>query len=222
MKTQIAKTRRCPACRKADLASAEYVREFRPHGKAVPVKLLTSRCPLCGAEAPSATQHSENLSRLKARKSDYDGLLLGEEILALRRRYGITQQAAAKIFGKGKIAFSRYENESSYPDETATKLLGLAIKNADVIKALADEAGVMLPLWSVRCDDQRKVTPLLISCVEMTTEKKSAWVSGFLPAFSLYGAARAHSCKSSLREFSARVEMPTVRKVMLNQLGEAY
>src|SRR3546814_13014865 len=93
------------------LVPVEYVREFHPHGKTVAVKLLTSRCPSCDTEATSATQHAENLSRLKARKAEYDGLLLGEEILALRRRYGITQLAAAKIFGKGKIAFSRYENE---------------------------------------------------------------------------------------------------------------
>jgi HTH-type transcriptional regulator/antitoxin MqsA len=156
MNTQTAKVRRCPACRSAELARAEYVREFHPHRKTVAVTLLTSRCPSCGTEATSAAQHSENLSRLKARKAEYNGLLLGEEILALRRRYGITQQQAAKIFGKGKIAFSRYENETSYPDDTATKLLSLAIAKPDVIKKLADDAGVTLPLWDARCEDERK------------------------------------------------------------------
>lgn len=113
--------------------------------------MLTSVCPCCGAEATSAAQHSENLKRLKARKAHYGGLLLGEEIFALRRRYGITQQAAGRIFGKGKIAFSRYENETSYPDETTTRLLELAIEKPDVIRWLADKAGEDLPLWSARC-----------------------------------------------------------------------
>ena len=143
--------RRCPACRKADLQPGTWVREFHPRKKPVRVELLTSVCASCGAQATSAAQHSENLKRLKARKARYDGLLLGEEIFALRRRYGITQQAAGRIFGKGKIAFSRYENETSYPDETTTRLLELAIEKPDVIRWLADKAGEDLPLWSARC-----------------------------------------------------------------------
>lgn len=148
--------RRCPACRQADLLPATWTREFQPHGDTVRVELLTSRCPACCAEATSASQHTENLARLRARKAHYRGLLLGEEILALRRRYGVTQQQAAKIFGKGKIAFSRYENEASYPDITTTDLLELAIQKPDVIKALADKKGVNLPLWDARCADERK------------------------------------------------------------------
>jgi putative zinc finger/helix-turn-helix YgiT family protein len=134
------------------------MREFHPRVQAAPihVELLTSTCSSCGAEATSAAQHSENLKRLKARKAQYGGLLLGEEIFSLRRRYGITQQAAAKIFGKGKIAFSRYENETSYPDESTTLLLTLAIEKPDVMRLLADKAGVELPLWDARCEDERQ------------------------------------------------------------------
>jgi len=151
------KKRRCPACQGAELASATYVREFQPHGKTVSVVLLTSRCPACGAEFTSAAQHAENLARLKARKEQYEGLLLGEDILALRRHYGITQQQAARLFGKGKIAFSRYENETTYPDAAATLLLKLAIDKLEVVRSLAEYAGVDLPLWDARCDDERKV-----------------------------------------------------------------
>lgn len=151
------KVPRCPACKATDLEQISYEREFRPHGKRVVVELLTSRCASCGTEATRSAQHNENLARLKRRKAEYGGLLLGEEILALRRRYGITQQSAAKIFGKGKIAFSRYENETSYPDVTTTKLLSLAIAMPGVLKTLADEAGVELPLWEARCEDEGKL-----------------------------------------------------------------
>lgn len=155
MNVQTAKQHRCPVCRATDLVSATYQREFRPHGKVVTVTLLTSRCSSCEAEFTTAAQHQENLVRLKTRKAEYGGLLLGEEIFALRRRYGLTQQNAAKIFGKGKIAFSRYENETSYPDESTTKLLKLAIRKPDVIKLLADDVGMDLPLWAARCEDER-------------------------------------------------------------------
>lgn len=157
MNVQTAKQHRCPVCRSVDVASTTYQREFHPHGKAVTVTLLTSRCASCEAKFTSAAQHEENLVRLKARKVEYDGLLLGEEIFALRRRYGITQQQAAKVFGKGKIAFSRYENETSYPDDSTTKLLKLAIQKPDVLKLLAEDVGVELPLWDARCTDERGV-----------------------------------------------------------------
>lgn len=172
------KPRLCPACREAELQSATRMREFRPHGRDVRVELLTSRCPACGTEATSATQHAENLSRLKARKAEYDGLLLGEEILALRRRYGITQQAAAKIFGKGKIAFSRYENETSYPDESTTLLLELAIQKPDVVRLLADKAAIDLPLWGDRCEDERKHKLRVIADVQKVDPEVSGWAKG--------------------------------------------
>lgn len=156
-------TRRCPACRSMSLEPTRYTREFRPPGKVVAVELQTSRCARCGAEATSAAQHAENLVRLQARKAQYDGALLGEEIQAMRRRYGITQQQAARIFGKGLIAFSRYENESSFPDASTTKLLQLAIDRPEVMQALAVAADVELPLWQARCEDEQRVKLRLIS-----------------------------------------------------------
>lgn len=171
------KVRRCPACRREGLQESTYVREFHPRGQAVPVRveLLTSVCPSCGAESTSAAQHSENLKRLKARKAQYGGLLLGEEIFSLRRRYGITQQAAAKLFGKGKIAFSRYENETSYPDESMTLLLTLAIEKPDVIRWLADRAGVDLPLWEARCEDERRAKLRLVADVRKVDPAVNRW-----------------------------------------------
>lgn len=147
----------CPVCRDGHLHPAVRTRSFQPHGKTVEVELLTSRCDHCGEETTRASQHAQNLQRLAARKAQYGGLLLGEEILALRKRYGLKQQEASKIFGKGKIAFSRYENEASYPDESTTLLLQLAIEKASVLKTLADKAGVEVPLWAERCEDEQHV-----------------------------------------------------------------
>ena len=165
-----AEPRRCPACRKGQLESAIRVRSFQPHGKQVRVKLLTSRCPLCGAEATTAAQHAENLKRLAARKGEYGDLLMGEEVLSLRKRYGITQQQAAKLFGKGKIAFSRYETETSYPDATMSKLLALALENPSVVRSLADKAGVALPLWQARCNEEREAKVHMIRSAKADAE----------------------------------------------------
>lgn len=145
----------CPICRKGQLQPATTFRDFHPRDELVRVELLTSVCDHCGKNTVRAAQHDENLDRLAARKAHYKGLLLGEEFVALRARYGLTQQAASKIFGKGKIAFSRYENEATYPDDSTTALIKQAIKRPEVLKDLADEAGVTLPLWQKRCDEDK-------------------------------------------------------------------
>lgn len=108
----------CPVCSKGRLVAGERVRVFEPHGKRVEVTLQTSVCNVCGESTTKASQHKANLCALAGRKMHYGALLMGEETLALRKRYGLTQQQAAKVFGKGKIAFSRYESEKAYPDES--------------------------------------------------------------------------------------------------------
>jgi HTH-type transcriptional regulator/antitoxin MqsA len=145
----------CPACRKGHLQEGQREQVFRPHRLTLVVPLLTSVCDHCGVEVASAAQHDENLRRLAARKDNYAGLLLGEEISALRRRYGLTQELAARVFGKSKIAFSRYESETTYPDASTTLLISLAIAQPETLKWLADRAGISIPLWQERCQDAR-------------------------------------------------------------------
>jgi HTH-type transcriptional regulator/antitoxin MqsA len=148
---------KCPICRKGPLLPATTVRRFKPRGKTVSVELLASKCEHCGKKSVRAADHAENLKRLADRKNrpEYEGLLLGEQILALRHRYGLKQQDASKVFGKGKIAFSRYENEVTYPDDSTTLLLRMAMDKPDCMKWLADRAGVELPLWEVRCEESK-------------------------------------------------------------------
>lgn len=144
----------CPACNGGRLHADQRMRVYRPHGKQIEVRLQTMTCDACGESTTTAKQHKENLKALVARKVHYGNLLMGEEILALRKRYGLTQQQASKVFGKGKIAFSRYESETSYPDESTTLLLTLAIERPEVMRDLAEKAGVAL-LVSISGDKSR-------------------------------------------------------------------
>lgn len=147
----------CPACRKGHLHTITRTEVFRPRGAEVVVELLASKCDACGVQTTRASQHEENLQRLAARKAHYGDVLMGEEILSLRRRFGLTQQMASRIFGKGKIAFSRYESETTYPDESTTRLLAMAIAKPETLKWLADQEGIEIPLWGERCEDEQRV-----------------------------------------------------------------
>ena len=188
--------RTCPACRVGALEVAARQRIFHPHGQELVVELLTGRCQQCGTESTSASQHRENLARLAARKPRYGALLMGEEILALRRRYGLTQQQASLIFGKGKIAFSRYETETTYPDESTTRLLKLAIEKPETIKWLANQAGVDLPLWAERCQDEQRVKlRAIVGALSVSASRMKGLPSGerHLPqAAGLWTRSQAH------------------------------
>ena len=176
---------RCPACRKGQLHATTRTRVFAPQGKRVEVLLRTSVCDVCQAEITRPSQHQHNLQALSERKAQYGDVLLGEEIVALRKRYGLTQQQASKIFGKGKIAFSRYENETTYPDDSTRLLLMLAIESPAVLKQLADKAHVSIPLWRERCEDEQRVKVRMLRPVDKPTKEDfqiTASVSSLGPA----------------------------------------
>ena len=138
------------------MQEVERTEVFHPPGLAeVVVHLLGARCSHCGMETVLVSQMEENLRRRAARKKHYGRCLLGEDIFAFRRTYGRTQQAASRIFGKGIIAFSRYESEKTFPDASTTKLIRTAMRHPDILKELAEEAGVEVPLWEERCADER-------------------------------------------------------------------
>ena len=45
----------------------------------------------------------------------------------------------------------------TYPDESTTLLLHLAIDSPSVMKSLADKANIEMPLWAARCEDEQRV-----------------------------------------------------------------
>ncbi|MDQ1922359.1 type II TA system antitoxin MqsA family protein [Massilia pseudoviolaceinigra] len=148
----------CRVCKRGTLREVVSRREFFPNKTTVSMELLRSQCDACGVVSTLSAQHADNLRRLAARKPQYGVQLMGEEYIALRKRYGLTQQQASKIFGKGLIAFSRYENEDSYPDTSTRLLIELAIARPDILKTLADRAEVTIPLWKERCADEKQMT----------------------------------------------------------------
>lgn len=146
----------CRTCREGRLQPVEKVELFHPPKlPAVEVRLLVVCCDHCRAETVLPSQQAINIERRNARKEGYGEHLLGEDIFEFRRKYGLSQQDASKLFGLGKIAFSRYENEKSFPEDSTRKLIQMAMTFPDVLKRLADDAGVEIPLWGARLEQSR-------------------------------------------------------------------
>jgi HTH-type transcriptional regulator/antitoxin MqsA len=73
-------------------------------------------------------------------------LLTGAEILALRKRYGLTQPQAARLFGGGPVAFSKYENDDVAHSEAMDKLLRLVLRSETAFWELVDQEGMTAEL----------------------------------------------------------------------------
>lgn len=195
----------CPACETGRLVARQDVRTFNPPGREEPIRVVleTSVCDVCGAKVTTRDQRGSNLAALAGRRNHYGEYLTGEEILALRKRYGITQKQASELFGRGKIAFSRYENEASYPDLTMTRLMRLALGDANVMMRLALQAGIELPLLEKRVNAaflaalMKGAGPASAKRLEVGAGDTSARVGSLVRATCLLAEAVAKAFQSS-------------------------
>jgi HTH-type transcriptional regulator/antitoxin MqsA len=75
------------------------------------------------------------LNRLKARS---EGLLEPEEIKRIRKKLGLTQEAAGKVIGGGTRAFQRYEAGDLLPSRAISSALVLLDRDPPALAVLTD------------------------------------------------------------------------------------
>lgn len=103
-------------------------------------------CNVCGSDFAGADESRLNKRAVLAFRKSVDGLLTGAEICALRERYGINQKQAARLFGGGPVAFSKYENDDVSHSESMDKLLRLVLKSEQAFWALVEQEGMTAEL----------------------------------------------------------------------------
>lgn len=133
--------RLCPICEAGTLTPqvAENEVTYKGHTRTLP--LLMSVCQACGSEQASAQQSRDNKRAMLAFRKEVDGLLTGAELRALRERLGISQAQAARLFGGGPVAFSKYENDDVAQSEAMDRLIRLTADMPEVLRWLAQRAG---------------------------------------------------------------------------------
>ena len=114
--------------------------EYNGHKGNVP--LHYQLCDACMSDSAGAVQMRANKRGMIAFRKQVDGLLSGAEILALRKRYGLNQQQAARLFGGGPVAFSKYENDDVAHSEAMDKLLRLVLRSESVFWELVEQEGM--------------------------------------------------------------------------------
>ena len=137
------KTPICPICEQSHLEAATHTGNLDHSGQTLEVPGLEFwQCSSCGADPVYPDQARRNHRRFQDARRKADGLLTGAEIASIRRRHGLTQSEAAKIFGGGTNAFSKYERGDVIQSVAMDRLLRLASADAAALRRLQQLAGV--------------------------------------------------------------------------------
>ena len=136
----------CPICGEGHVtAHVEIVEsEYRGHKTMLPSNLKL--CDTCHSDFAGSPEGKLNKRAIMAFRKSVDGLLTGTEICALREKYKLTQTQAARLFGGGPVAFSKYENDDVSQSESMDSLLRLVRRSEPAFWELVDEKGMSAEL----------------------------------------------------------------------------
>jgi HTH-type transcriptional regulator / antitoxin MqsA len=134
----------CPICGRGVLSEIRTTREVVYRDHAGTVSFAYSVCSACGSEQGTPEQTRSNKRSFLAFQKTVDGLLTGEAVGQLLEAWGITQAQAARIFGGGAVAFSKYKHDDVKQSESMDKLLRVAAAVPEAFAWLARYSGVAL------------------------------------------------------------------------------
>lgn len=135
----------CVMCGNESLRLEESTRMVDINGVATEVPFRIHWCESCGGEMALGDDLRFNARAMRqTRKKNY-GMLTGEEVRQVRKRLGLNQEQAAKLFGGGPVAFSKYENDEITQSEAMDRLLWLVGICPELLALLAKRLNMTLP-----------------------------------------------------------------------------
>jgi HTH-type transcriptional regulator/antitoxin MqsA len=132
----------CPICGEGHVTAQvqEIESDYKSHKAMLPLHYRL--CNVCTSDFAGVPESKLNRRVLMAFRKRIDGLLTGVEITALRKKYQMTQGQAARLFGGGPVAFSKYENDDVAQSESMDNLLRLVRRSAEAFWQLVQEKGM--------------------------------------------------------------------------------
>ncbi len=103
------------------------------------VDTLFSQCDVCDAEITLPEQLKQNRKNAVGAKNRAIGMPSAEDLIAWRRRHGLSQEAAGKLTGLGKAAFCKYETLTISPSAPTVRLLKILLECDEAVAILARE-----------------------------------------------------------------------------------
>lgn len=130
----------CPICEEGKLHPQVGSNLIEYRGRSALLDLHYSICDACGSEQAGAVELRKNKrSTIRFRKK-VDGLLTGSKVRSIRKKLGLSQAEAARVFGGGPVAFSKYESDDIAQSEAMDKLLRVASNVPSTLEFLRKQA----------------------------------------------------------------------------------
>ena len=129
----------CKICKSEDVSGFVEVEDISYKGNDLQVSIAYSVCNNCDREFVSKPQIVQNELALRAVKKTFDGLLSSEEIVRAREELSLTQEQAARVFGGGRNAFSKYERGEVSQSVAMDKLIRICLDHRNIFRELARE-----------------------------------------------------------------------------------
>jgi HTH-type transcriptional regulator / antitoxin MqsA len=161
----------CPICGEGHLTNHVDQVESEYKGRKAMLPLHYQLCNTCYSDFAGVKESKLNKRAMMAFRKSVDGLLTGAEICALRDKYKLTQTQAAKLFGGGPVAFSKYENDDVSQSESMDTLLRLVRRSESAFWELVDEKGMRAELAPA------KVAAKAVGATSFFTERTTNVVS---------------------------------------------
>ena len=165
----------CPICGEGHVTASVQMVEYEYKGHRAELPSHYKQCDTCTSDFAGMAESKQNKRIVMAFRKQVDGLLTGDEIIALRKQYQLTQAQAAKRFGGGPVAFSKYENDDVAQSEAMDTLLRLIRRSPAAFWALVEEKGLQADFTQqrepVRADVQGSVKLVSLTRVQNNTTR---------------------------------------------------
>lgn len=131
----------CTACSSDSLRQLTARENFRYKGQDIGVVVSFSMCDACGDEFLTTGQIRVNDQAVISAKRKADGLLSPDEVRNARHALGLNQEQAARLFGGGRNAFSKYERGEVAQSVAMDRLIRICSANPELLDELYENAG---------------------------------------------------------------------------------
>ena len=135
-------TKICPICEEGHLSAEQEMIHVEHMGNEGNIINQYSICDVCGSEQATVIDARVNKRAMIEFKKQVQELLTGKEIKELRKGWEFNQEEAAKIFGGGPVAFSKYEVDDVMQSEAMDRLIKIARDVPSALDKLMANAGV--------------------------------------------------------------------------------
>lgn len=132
----------CRVCGNGHLHACIRKNNVEYKGVQAELDVSYSVCDGCSSEQAAGNQLRANKRAMIKFKKTVDGLLTGEEVREIREMLRLSQVEAAKVFGGGPVAFSKYENDDVAQSWAMDKMIRLAAEIPTAFDYLARQAGI--------------------------------------------------------------------------------